>query len=167
MIHTNAYRLSYPELTVMSDWCGKLVVSTRWGHCPPNYDTLSPGLGMFCGRHSRRILRASDFFLWGYLKEELYTHILQDIEEMKTRICLEVCSITKDILRGVTAATMDCSSALQIGVLTWWTWFLKIYFSYCLSNGVTMLSSSNTHFIHLICFYFIFKIDHYTCCILC
>jgi len=73
---------------------------------------------MFCGRHSRRILRASDFFLWGYLKEELYTHILQDIEEMKTRICLEVCSITKDILRGVTAATMDCSSALQIGVLT-------------------------------------------------
>jgi hypothetical protein len=67
----------------------------------------------------------------------------------------------------VTAATMDCSNALQIGVLTWWTWFLKINFCYCLSIGVTMLSSSNTRFIHLTCFYFIFKVDNYTCSILC
>jgi hypothetical protein len=70
---------------------------------------------MFCGRHSRQILRASDFFLWGYLKEKVYSHRFQDIEEIKTRICLEVCNITKDIPRGVTAATTDCSTALQIG----------------------------------------------------
>ena len=146
---------------------GKLVVWTKWGHCSPSYDTLSPGLGMFCGRHSRWILRASHFFLRGYLKEKAYSHRFQDTEEMKIRICLEFCNITRDILRGVTAGTMDCSSALQIGVLTWWTWFLKINFCYCCSSGVTMMSSSNTRFIQLICFYSIFKIDHYTYSILC
>jgi len=90
----------------------------KMGHCPPSCDRLSPGLGMFCGHHSCRILRASVFILWGYLKEKMYYHRFQDIEEMKTRICLEVCDITKDILRGVTTAATDCSSALQIGVLT-------------------------------------------------
>jgi hypothetical protein len=73
---------------------------------------------MFCGRHSRRILGASVFFLWRYLKEKVYSHRFQDIEEMKTRICLEVCNITKGILCGVASAATDCSSALQVGVIT-------------------------------------------------
>jgi hypothetical protein len=117
-----------------------------WRHFADySQDALSAGLGMVRGLHGRRIL------------PQVFSHTLQDTEELKARIRQDVCNITKVILRGVTASATDCSSALQIGVLTWWTWFLKINFCSCLSNGITMfLSSSNTHFIHLICFYFIF-----------
>jgi hypothetical protein len=40
------------------------------------------------------------FFLWGYLKEKVFSHRLQDIEELQARIRQEVCDITKDILGG-------------------------------------------------------------------
>jgi hypothetical protein len=36
LICANAYRLPYPQFTVIWGWCGKLVVLTRWGHCPPS-----------------------------------------------------------------------------------------------------------------------------------
>jgi hypothetical protein len=31
---------------------------------------------------------------------------------------MEVCNITKDILHVVTAVALDCSTALQVGVVT-------------------------------------------------
>jgi hypothetical protein len=40
-------------------------------------------------------------FPMGYLKEKVFSHRLQDIEELKARILQEVCSITNDVLRGM------------------------------------------------------------------
>jgi hypothetical protein len=45
-------------------------------------------------------LSASDFFLWGYLKE-MIAHPLHIVEELKACISHEVEAITPDLLRGV------------------------------------------------------------------
>ena len=137
-IDANVYRLSYPRVWLTSDWCGELVASIRWGRSPPS--SLQHGnasqVMLWCivsrfGDVSwapKSDFTAPNFFLWGYLKEKAYSNRFQDIEELKTRIRLEVCNVMKDIRRGVTATATDCSSALKIVVFSWWTWFLKNYF---------------------------------------
>lgn len=55
-----------------------------------------------------------------------------------------------------TPSVTDCSSTLQTGELPWGDIIFKNQFCYFYP---TFLSSSNTRFIHLIWFYFIFKIN--------
>ena len=49
-------------------------------------------------------LTAADYFLWGYLKAQVYTHILPDINSLKNAIRQESANVTQDTLRRVMAS---------------------------------------------------------------
>ena len=49
-------------------------------------------------------LTAADFFLWGYLKAQGFTHTLPDINSLKNAICQEFANVTQDTLRRVMAS---------------------------------------------------------------
>jgi hypothetical protein len=72
MTQANAYRLSYPRVTILSDRCGKLDVSAgrataHTAGCSMerfadnSQDALSSGTGMFTGLHSRWICHLQTF----------------------------------------------------------------------------------------------------------
>jgi hypothetical protein len=56
-------------------------------------------------------LTAPDLLLRGYLKEKVFFHRPQYIEELKNRICQKARNITKDILRGCWTASATGSSS--------------------------------------------------------
>ena len=49
-------------------------------------------------------LTAADFFLWGYLKAQVYTHNLPDINSLKNAIRQEIVNVTKDTVHRVMAS---------------------------------------------------------------
>ena len=49
-------------------------------------------------------LTAADFFLWGYLKAQVFTHTLLDINSLKNAIRQETANVTQDTLRRVMAS---------------------------------------------------------------
>ena len=49
-------------------------------------------------------LTAPDYFLWGYLKEKVYTHRLQTLQELKNTIRREIHAIPRDMIRRVMEA---------------------------------------------------------------
>ena len=51
-------------------------------------------------------LTAADFFYWGYLKAQVYTHILPDINSLKNGIHQEIANVTQDTLRRVMASVL-------------------------------------------------------------
>jgi hypothetical protein len=46
-------------------------------------------------------LTAADFFLWGYLKAQVFTHTLPDINSPKNAICQEIVNVTQDTLHRI------------------------------------------------------------------
>jgi hypothetical protein len=49
-------------------------------------------------------LTAADFLLWGYLKTQVFTHILPDINSLKNAIHQEIANVMQDTLRRVMAS---------------------------------------------------------------
>jgi hypothetical protein len=49
-------------------------------------------------------LTAADLFLWGYLKAQVFTHTLPDINSLKNAIRQEIANVTQDTLRRVMAS---------------------------------------------------------------
>jgi hypothetical protein len=70
-------------------------------------------------------ITAADFFLWGYLKAQIFTHTLPDINSLKNAIRQEIANVTQDNLRLVMACVpgrwqqcLDCHGGhLQAVVL--------------------------------------------------
>jgi hypothetical protein len=48
--------------------------------------------------------RAVNFFLWGYLKAQVFTHTLPAINSLKNAIRQEITNVTQDTLRRVVAS---------------------------------------------------------------
>jgi hypothetical protein len=54
-------------------------------------------------------------FLWGYLKAQVFTHTLPDINNLKNAIRLEIANVTQDNLHRVIASvTGDGSNAFIV-----------------------------------------------------
>jgi hypothetical protein len=49
-------------------------------------------------------LTAADIFLWGYLKAQVFTHTLPDINSLKNAIRQEIANVTQDTLRRIMAS---------------------------------------------------------------
>ena len=49
-------------------------------------------------------LTVADFFLWGYLKAQVFTHTLPDINSLKNAIRQEIANVTQDTLCRVMAS---------------------------------------------------------------
>jgi hypothetical protein len=58
---------------------------------------LSPCVVTSGGRHVRQILDRAIFFLWGYLKAQVYQHRPQNLEGLKEAITQEVAAIPPEI----------------------------------------------------------------------
>jgi hypothetical protein len=69
-------------------------------------------------------LTAADFFLWGYLKAQVFTHTLPDINSLKNAICQEITNVTQDTLCRFMASVpgrwqqyLDCHGGHLLDVL--------------------------------------------------
>jgi hypothetical protein len=49
-------------------------------------------------------LTAADFFLWGYLKAQVFTHILPDFNSLKNAVRQEIANVMQDTLHCVMAS---------------------------------------------------------------
>jgi hypothetical protein len=63
-------------------------------------------------------LTAADLFLWGYLKAQVFTHTLPDINSFKNAVHQEIVNVTQDTLHRVMASVpgrwqqcLDCHGA--------------------------------------------------------
>jgi hypothetical protein len=73
-------------------------------------------------------------FLWGYLKAQVFTHTLPDINSLKNSIRQDIAKVTQDTLRHVMASVtgrwqqcLDCHGRHLLDmVLKTWSFFLCI-----------------------------------------
>jgi len=73
------------------------------------------------------------FFLWGYLKAQVFTHTFRDINSLKNAICQDIANVTQDTLCHIMASVpgrwqqcLDCHGGyLQDIVLKTWGFFCK------------------------------------------
>jgi len=52
------------------------------------------------GHHDRRISRPLDFFLWGYVKDKVFSTPIPDITNLNARITDAFATITEDMLEN-------------------------------------------------------------------
>jgi hypothetical protein len=78
-------------------------------------------------RNIRNLLQQT--FLWGYLKAQVFTHILPDINSLKNAFRQEIANVTQDTTSRhgqytwEMAALLDCHGRHLIDVLKAWSFF--------------------------------------------
>ena len=93
------------------------------------------------------------FFLWGYLKVQVFTYTLPDIDSLKNAICQEIAYVTQDTLRCVMTSVpgrwqqwLDCHGAhlqdvrLFVNPRHWLTWPCSVVFIAVYNKCVVLLS---------------------------
>ena len=79
------------SLQLLHEMFSENIISQR---CPLIWPPRSPGLS------------PSDFFLWGYLKERVFTNNLQTLEDLKQNIRQEIDTISQKVLSSIMHAVV-------------------------------------------------------------
>ena len=104
--------LRYYLFSKLSNYPSNMIFSTVWG-----FSALCNSSQTIFGQHpSKKIdgegstnsvaysisrLDPCDFFLWGYLKDQVFRELTQSIPELKTKISLAIATIMEETLQKV------------------------------------------------------------------